>query len=65
MPKRSLKSYPGRVKLIIGKPVDVKSYTIENRHELIDKVRKVIITNYDYWRETGTSSIKDMEEKTS
>jgi 1-acyl-sn-glycerol-3-phosphate acyltransferase len=65
MPKRSLKVTPGRVKMVIGKPIDVKSYTIENRHELIDKVKKEIITNYDSWRETDTSVIKDMEEKTS
>jgi 1-acyl-sn-glycerol-3-phosphate acyltransferase len=65
MPKRSLKITPGRVKLIIGKPIDVNNYTIENRHELIDQVRKVIITNYDYWKEASTSSIRDMEEKTS
>ncbi len=65
MPKRSLKVTPGRVKLIIDKPIDVKKYNIENRHELIDQVRKVIIKNYDYWREAGTSSIKDMEENSS
>jgi 1-acyl-sn-glycerol-3-phosphate acyltransferase len=65
MPKRSLKVTPGKVKMVIGKPVDVKNYNIENRHELIDQVRKIIITNYDYWKETGTSNIKDMEEKTS
>jgi 1-acyl-sn-glycerol-3-phosphate acyltransferase len=65
MPKRSLKITPGRVKLVIGKPIDVKNYNIENRHELIDQVRKVIIKNYDYWREADTSSIKDVEEKTS
>ena len=65
MPKRSLKVTPGRVKLIIDKPIDVKNYTIENRHELIDQVRKVIIKNYDYWREAGSSSIKDIEEKAS
>ena len=65
MPKRSLKVTPGRVKLIIDKPIDVKSYTIENRHELIDKVRKVIIKNYDSWREDGTTSIKDMEKETA
>ena len=65
MPKRSLKVTPGKVKLVIDKPIDVKNYTIENRHELIDQVRKVIIKNYDYWREAGTSSIKDNEEKTS
>ena len=65
MPKRSLKITPGRVKMVIGKPVDVKSYTIENRHELIDQVRKVIMTNYDYWREAGTASIKDTGRETS
>ncbi len=63
MPKRSLKITPGRVKMVIGKPVDVKSYNIENRSELIDQVRKVIMTNYDYWREAGTSSIKDTDVK--
>ena len=63
MPKRSLKITPGKVKMVIGKPVDVKSYNIENRHELIDQVRKVIITNHDYWREAGTSSIKDTDVK--
>ena len=65
MPKRSLKVTPGRVRLVIDKPIDVKNYTIENRHELIDKVRKVIINNYDNWKEAGTSDIKDLEEKTS
>jgi len=65
MPKRSLKITPGKVKLVIDKPVDVTSYTIENRHELIDKVRKVIIKNYNCWREAGTSSIKDMGTETS
>ncbi|MGV8057427.1 MAG: lysophospholipid acyltransferase family protein [Smithellaceae bacterium] len=63
MPKRSLTVTPGKVKLVIGKPIDVKNYNIENRHELIDHVRKIIIKNYDHWRETGTSSIKDMEGK--
>ena len=65
MPKRSLKITPGKVKLVIDKPVDVTSYTIENRHELINKVRKVIIKNYDQWREAGTLSIKDTGTETS
>lgn len=59
MPKRSLTVTPGMVKLVIDKPIDVKSFNIENRQELIDKVRKVIIKNYDVWREAGTTSIKD------
>jgi len=65
MPKRSLKVTPGKVKLVIDKPIDVKNYTRDNCHELIDQVRKVIIKNYDYWREAGTSNIKDIEEKAS
>jgi 1-acyl-sn-glycerol-3-phosphate acyltransferase len=65
MPKRSLKITPGSVKLIIDKPIDVKNYAVENRHELIDQVRDVIIKNYDRWRETDTSNMKDFEEKAS
>jgi len=38
---------------------------MDNCHELIDQVREVIIKNYDYWREDGTSTIKDIEEKAS
>ncbi len=62
MPKRSLKITPGKVKLVIGKPVEVKNYTTENRHELINDVRNIIIKNYDYWRESGTAKIKDLEK---
>lgn len=65
MPKRSLRVRPGRVKLVIDKPIDVKDYSIENRQELIEKVRNIIIKNYDSWRETGTASIKDTEKEPS
>ncbi len=61
MPKRSLKITPGRVKMVIGKPVEVKSYTVETRRELIDKVRKVIIANHDTWKEASAARIKDVE----
>jgi 1-acyl-sn-glycerol-3-phosphate acyltransferase len=64
MPKRSLKITPGKVKLIIGKPVDVKNYNLENRQELISKVRNIIIENYDHWKDAGTANIKDLESKT-
>jgi len=63
MPKRSLKVKPGRVKLVIGKPMEVKNYTIETRRELIEKVRGIIISNYNYWRESGTDSIKDLKSE--
>jgi hypothetical protein len=52
------------VKLIIGKPVDVKNYNLENRQELINKVRNIIIKNYDNWKDAGTANIKDLESKT-
>ncbi len=45
MPKRSLMIRPGKVFLVIDKPIDVKEFTIENRHDLIEKVRNVIIKN--------------------
>jgi 1-acyl-sn-glycerol-3-phosphate acyltransferase len=63
MPKRSLKISSGKVKLVIGKPIDVKNYILENRQELIGAVRNVIIKNYDLWREEGTASIKDIESE--
>lgn len=65
MPKRSLKVIPGKVKLVIGEPIAVQGYTIENRHTLIDKTRKVIMENYDCWKESDTPNIKDIERKTS
>lgn len=46
MPRRSLKIKPGRVKLIIDRPIDVSGYTIETRRQLIDDVRNTIIDNY-------------------
>ncbi|MHB8090441.1 MAG: lysophospholipid acyltransferase family protein [Syntrophales bacterium] len=47
MPKRSLLIKPGRIKMIIGKPVDVSPYTIETRGKLIDRVRGIIIRNFE------------------
>jgi 1-acyl-sn-glycerol-3-phosphate acyltransferase len=45
MPKRSLMIRPGTVTIVIDKPIDVNGYSIENRHDLIEKVRNVIIRN--------------------
>lgn len=45
MPKRSLMIKPGKVTIVIDKPIDVKGYSIETRHDLIAKVRNVIIKN--------------------
>jgi 1-acyl-sn-glycerol-3-phosphate acyltransferase len=64
MPKRSLKIKPGQIKLIIDKPIPVTGYSLENRHELIQRVRQVIIRNYDTYRAAGTASIKDVQTDT-
>lgn len=62
MPKRSLKIKPSRIKLVIDKPIDVKNFTLESRHELITIVRNTIITNYDNYRAEGDKSIRDLEK---
>jgi 1-acyl-sn-glycerol-3-phosphate acyltransferase len=61
MPKRSLKIKPGKIKLVIDKPIAVEGYTLADRQELIDRVRQVIIKNYDAYRNAGTVSIKDVQ----
>lgn len=61
MPKRSLKIKPGKIKLVIDKPIAVKGYTLEDRLELINRVRQIIIKNYDAYRDAGTASIKDVQ----
>ncbi len=61
MPKRSLKIKPGKIKLVIDKPIDVKNYTLENRQELINRVRQVIIRNYDAHRSSGTAGLRDVQ----
>jgi 1-acyl-sn-glycerol-3-phosphate acyltransferase len=47
MPKRSLRIRPGRITMVIDKPIDVSGYSIENRQELIDKVQNIITRNYE------------------
>lgn len=61
MPKRSLKVKPGKIKLVIDKAIPTKGYPLEKRQELIDRVRQVIIRNYDTYRNTGTAKIKDVQ----
>jgi 1-acyl-sn-glycerol-3-phosphate acyltransferase len=65
MPKRSLKIKPGKIKLVIDKPVDVKNITLENRQELITIVRNTIIKNYDSWRAEDAENIRDLEKNIS
>jgi len=46
MPKNSLQIIPKDIIMIIDRPVDVSGYNVETRHELITKVRDIIIANY-------------------
>ena len=53
MAKNSLTIKPGEIAMVIAKPVDVEGYSIENRYDLIEKVRGIIAENLDaYQRET-------------
>lgn len=63
MPKRSLRIKPGPIKMIIGKPIEVSSFDIEKRHELIQKVRNEIIKNYNEWQDSEILDIKDLERE--
>jgi len=47
LPKRSLKIRPGKIRMIIDRPVDVSGYRVENRGELIEKIRSIIIGNFE------------------
>jgi 1-acyl-sn-glycerol-3-phosphate acyltransferase len=65
MPQKSLRIIPRPIKLIIGEPIEVNNLNIENRHELIEKVRNTIIKNYNYWQNTENLNIKDLESETT
>jgi 1-acyl-sn-glycerol-3-phosphate acyltransferase len=63
MPKRSMKIKPSQVKLVIGEPIEVNSFDIDKRYELIEKVRNTIIKNYDDRQEPDNLNIKDMKSE--
>jgi 1-acyl-sn-glycerol-3-phosphate acyltransferase len=63
MPKRSLRIKPCQIKLVFGKPIEVINFNFENRHELIEQVRNVIIKNYNSWQEAGRLNLKDLESE--
>ncbi len=63
MPKRSLRIKPGQIKMVIGKPIDVKHFTIERRHELIEIVTNEIILNYNEWKDIEMPDIKSSESE--
>ena len=63
MPQKSLKIVPRQIKLVIGKPIKVIKSNIESRYELMEKVRDTIIKNYNYWQNTESLNIKDLESE--
>ena len=65
MPKRSLRIKPGQIKLVIGQPIEVENYNIENRYELVEKVRNEIMKNYNAWQGEDGANIKDLEKEAS
>lgn len=50
MPKRSLKINPGKIAMIIDRPIEVTAYSEASRPELMERVRNVIMKNFDLWR---------------
>ena len=50
MPKRSLRIHSGKITMVIDKPIDVTPYNTESRHELIGRVRGVIVKNFNAWQ---------------
>jgi 1-acyl-sn-glycerol-3-phosphate acyltransferase len=53
MPKRSLRIRPGTITMIIDRPVDVSGYTAETRGALIERVRGIIIRNFESGKASG------------
>jgi 1-acyl-sn-glycerol-3-phosphate acyltransferase len=53
MPKRSLKINPGKITMVIDTPIDVTPYTPETRQELMEKVRGVIVKNFNARQRPG------------
>ncbi len=47
MPKRKLMVKPGRITMVIDRPVEVTGYTIERRGELVERIRGIIIRNFE------------------
>jgi 1-acyl-sn-glycerol-3-phosphate acyltransferase len=45
--KNSLRFHPGNIKIVISDPIQTKNYGYQERRKLSDKVRKIIIDNYD------------------
>lgn len=58
MPKRKIRINPGKITMVIDKPIDVSPYTPETRHELIARVRQAIVDNFNRWRKEDTPPVE-------
>jgi len=47
LPKGSLVVRPGKIQVVVGKPIDAGAYTLELVDNLIDETRRVVIANFD------------------
>ncbi|HPD57932.1 MAG TPA: lysophospholipid acyltransferase family protein [Smithellaceae bacterium] len=47
MPKGSLVFSPGKIRVVVGAPIDTRDYSIEKVDKLIAKTRQVIMDNFD------------------
>jgi 1-acyl-sn-glycerol-3-phosphate acyltransferase len=56
MPKRSLMVKPGKITLVIDRPVEVSGYTIETRTELIERIRNAILRNCEAYGRDGAAT---------
>lgn len=65
MEKRSLHIKPGKITMVIDKPVDVTGFTLENRHELIEKVRSIIIGNFEKYSNRGKELSQNLGKENS
>ncbi len=46
MPKKSLRVHPGKITMVIDKPIDITGYTEETVDELIHRVYEVVASHY-------------------
>ena len=60
LPKTTLAPRPGRVDVIIGKPIDTREYSEKNLSELIARTRAAIEANLEYapWDEARAASVR-------
>jgi 1-acyl-sn-glycerol-3-phosphate acyltransferase len=63
MPKRTLMVKPGRITMVIDRPVDVSGYTLETRGELIERIHHIIVRNFENQAEPRRDASVEAPEK--